>query len=171
MVLLRHQGDSFHISILSNGTYRPSTNYSSAMEIKPEGFNGGEVVWEFRTADPNSFSSDYQSAAQKLANGNWLITSTNNGHIFEVTADKEVVWEYNNPISGDTPYCVKRDKAPWTQVHRAFRYSKDDPRFAGKDLTPKGKLAKDCPDWQELLDGAWKAPKNGNANPPRAGYY
>lgn len=156
-----------NVSILNNGTYRPSTNYSSAMEIKPRGFDGGEVVWEFRTGDPNSFSSDYQSAAQKLPNDNWLITSTNNGHLFEVTNGKDVVWEYANPISGNTAYCVKHDKMPWNQVHRAFRYARDDERFKGKDLTPKGRLAAGCPDWQAQLDGAWKEPKNKSAKPPR----
>ena len=39
--------------------------------------------------------------AELLPNGNWFITSTNNGHLFEVTPDKQVVWEYNNPISTD----------------------------------------------------------------------
>ncbi len=160
-----------NVSILNNGTYRPSTNYSSAMEIKPSGFDGGEVVWEFRTDDPNSFSSDYQSAAQKLPNGNWLITSTNNGHLFEVTDGKEVVWEYVNPIPGNTPYCVKRDKKPFTQVHRAFRYARDDERFKGKDLTPKGKLAEGCPDWQQLMDASWKEPKNKSNKPPKPDCY
>ncbi len=139
-----------NISIFNNGTYRPSMNRSSVMEINPR---TKQVVWEFRTRDPNSFSSDFQSAAQKLPNGNWLITATNNGHIFEVTQDKEVVWEFINPISvDDKPYCVKRDNEPFTQVHRAFRYGKDFPAFQGKNLKPQGKLAAGCPDWNKLLE-------------------
>lgn len=156
-----------NISIFNNGTYRPSTNYSSAMEIKPKGYNEGEIVWEYRTKDPNSFSSDYQSAAQKLENGNWLITSTNNGHVFEVTPDKEVVWEFISPISGNTPYAVKRDKAPWNQIHRAFRYARNDERFKGKDLSPKGRITGDGPNWQPLLDAAWKEPKNHSDAAPK----
>lgn len=139
-----------NISIFNNGTYQPSTNRSSVMEINPE---TKRIVWRYQTRDPNSFSSNFQSAAQKLPNGNWLVTSTNNGHIFEVTQDKQVVWEYINPISvDDKPYCMKRDNAPWNQVHRAFRYGRDYPAFAGRDLKPQGKLAAGCPDWTKLLE-------------------
>ena len=83
-----------NISIFNNGTHRPSANRSSVMEINPA---TNQVVWQYETKDHNSFYSDFQSAAQKLPNGNWFITSTNNGHLFEVTPDKQVVWEYNNP--------------------------------------------------------------------------
>ena len=139
-----------NISIFNNGTHRPSANRSSVMEINPA---TNQVVWQYETKDHNSFYSDFQSAAQKLPNGNWFITSTNNGHLFEVTPDKQVVWEYNNPIStDDQAYCVKRDDKPETQVHRAYRYGKDFPAFAGKDLKPQGKLAAGCPDWHLLLE-------------------
>ena len=139
-----------NISIFNNGTHRPSANRSSVMEINPA---TNQVVWQYETKDHNSFYSDFQSAAQKLPNGNWFITSTNNGHLCEVTPDKQVVWEYNNPIStDDQAYCVKRDDNPETQVHRAYRYGKDFPAFAGKDLKPQGKLAAGCPDWHLLLE-------------------
>ena len=142
-----------NIAIFDNGTLRPSGNRSSVYEIKRDGtFDGGEIVWKFNTADPNSFSSDYQSAAQKLPNGNWHITSTNNGHIFEVTEKKEVVWEFINPMSGDKAYCVKKDMNPWTQVHRSFRYAADSQELKGRDLKPLRKLAPGCPDWLDLLE-------------------
>lgn len=160
-----------NISIFDNGTLRPSGNHSRVLELKPKGYDDAEIVWEFKTGDPNSFNSDFQSASQKLPNGNWLITATNNGHIFEVTPEKEVVWEYINPISGNTPYCVKRDKMPWNQVHRAFRYAREDPRFKGKKLNSMGKLAADCPDWQQLLDSSWKMPKNGSDKAPTPEYF
>lgn len=132
---------------------RPNGNYSAAYEIERDGtFNGGKIVWSFKTKDQNSFYSAYQSAAQKLPNGNWQITSTNNGHLFEVTPQGEVVWDFVNPICGDEPYCVKKDNSPWTQIHRAFRYSADAPQLKGRDLKPIRKLAPDCPDWKTLLD-------------------
>ena len=34
----------------------------------------------------------------------------------------------------------------------AYRYGKDFPAFAGKDLKPQGKLAAGCPDWHLLLE-------------------
>ena len=154
-----------NVSIFDNGTKRPSTNYSAAYEIERDGtFTGGKIVWQFKTADPNSFYSDYQSAAQKLPNGNWHITSTNNGHLFEVTPQGEVVWEFVNPMSGDEAYCVKKDKAPWTQIHRSFRYAADSPQLKGRDLRPLRKLAPGCPDWASLLEV--KPSPNGNM-PPR----
>ena len=139
-----------NLSIFNNGTHRPSANRSTVMEINPA---TNQVVWQYQTKDHNSFYSDFQSSAQKLPNGNWLVTSTNNGHLFEVTPDKQIVWEYVNPISvDDKPYCVKRDDAPENQVHRTYRYGKDFPAFAGKDLKPQGKLAAGCPDWYKLME-------------------
>ena len=34
---------------------------------------------------------------QRLANGNTLITESERGRVFEVTADKEIVWRFVNP--------------------------------------------------------------------------
>ena len=47
---------------------------------------------------------------------------------------------------------MKRDDAPENQVHRAYRYGKNYPAFAGKDLKPQGKLAAGCPDWYKLME-------------------
>ncbi len=142
-----------NVSIFDNGTMRPSGNYSAAYEIERDGtFNGGKIVWSYRTKDANSFYSAYQSAAQKLANGNWQITASRNGHVFEVTPDGEVVWEFLNPISDDVAYCVKKDNDPFNEIHRAFRYTANHPAFRGRDLTPRYKLAPNCPDWTQLLN-------------------
>src|SRR5205814_214859 len=40
------------------------------------------------------------SGAERLPNGNTLICSGVTGTIFEVTAEKEVVWKYTNPARG-----------------------------------------------------------------------
>ena len=51
------------------------------------------------------FSSSFISGAQRLTNGNTLICSGADGRLFEVTAQKEIVWEYINPFfdEGITP--------------------------------------------------------------------
>ena len=41
------------------------------------------------------------SGAQRLPNGNTLICSGTDGTLFEVTAEKDIVWKYVNPIRGD----------------------------------------------------------------------
>lgn len=66
-------------------------------------------------------------------------------------------------MSGDVPYCVKKDENPWTQIHRSFRYAADSPQLKGRALTPIRKLAPNCPDWKALLD--FKPSPNGNAAP------
>jgi hypothetical protein len=38
-----------------------------------------------------------------LANGNTLITEGNFGRMFQVTPDKQVVWEYLNPYFSEGP--------------------------------------------------------------------
>ena len=155
-----------NVSIFNNGTYQPSANRSGAYEIERDGtFTGGKIVWKYETKDTNSFYSAYQSAAQKLPKGNWHITSTTNGHVFEVTPKGEVVWEFVNPISGDEVYCVKKDNIPWTQIHRSFRYAADSPQLKGRSLKPIRKLAAGCPEWKDILSFTKQAPAGGR--PPK----
>lgn len=61
-----------------------------------------EIEWQYTSAeagfsiptDSYKFYSPYISSAQRLANGNTLITEGSNGRLFEVTAAHELVWEY-----------------------------------------------------------------------------
>lgn len=146
--------DNGNISIFDNGTYRPSGANSRVVEVDPK---TNKIVWQFsldRVA-PNSFYSAYQSSAQKLPNGNYLVTTTPYGHIFEVTPLKEIVWEYISPIGGmggkGDRICVSGPNPRVNSLHRAFRYGKDSPGFAGKKLTPQGVLNPGCPELAPLL--------------------
>jgi hypothetical protein len=58
--------------------------------------------------------------AQRLANGNTLLTESSFGRFFEVTKEGEIVWEYVNPFFGGPP--------GWetNQVFRALRYSPEE---------------------------------------------
>ena len=47
--------------------------------------------------DASKFYSSYISSAQRLPNGNTLITEGSDGRLIEVTPDHEIVWEYINP--------------------------------------------------------------------------
>ena len=67
-----------------------------------------ELVWEFTALtqgypcdgeDMSRFYSRYKSAAQRLLNGNTLITESLCGRIFEVTPEYETVWEYISPYN------------------------------------------------------------------------
>ncbi len=44
--------------------------------------------------------SGFISSAQRLPNGNTLITEGADGRIFEVTSEHEIVWEYISPYYG-----------------------------------------------------------------------
>ena len=72
---------------------------SRVLEINPVTF---EKVWEYSMSGQERFlfASHYISSAQRLPNGNTLIDEGADGRLFEVTAQKEIVWEYVNPYFG-----------------------------------------------------------------------
>lgn len=55
-----------------------------------------KLNWEYTGNDQKIFFSHWLGYNQRLPNGNTLITESTQGHIFEVTLDKEIVWEYYN---------------------------------------------------------------------------
>ena len=52
-------------------------------------------------AEPQSFYSMARGANQRLANGNTLVTESDDGRLFEITSEGEVVWEFLNPNMTD----------------------------------------------------------------------
>jgi len=57
-----------------------------------------DIVWEYKALN---FLSMFLSSAQRLPNGNTLITEGQGGYsgrVFEVNPDKEIVWEYYMPF-------------------------------------------------------------------------
>ena len=65
---------------------------SFVLEINPV---TKEEVWVYD--DREFFHSNFTSAVQRLRNGNTLITEAWHGRIFEVTPERETVWEYVAP--------------------------------------------------------------------------
>jgi hypothetical protein len=55
---------------------------------------------------------------QPLANGNWLITESEKGRVFEKTSSDEIVWDYYYPHSLEDP----EDGLVRDDVYRAYRY-------------------------------------------------
>jgi hypothetical protein len=64
---------------------------SRVLEINPVTL---ELVWSY--TNPRFFSTNI-SGAQRLANGNTLITAGAGGRMFEVTKEGAIVWEYMYP--------------------------------------------------------------------------
>jgi hypothetical protein len=72
---------------------------SSVIELDPA---DRTVRWEYVGTKADPFFTESCGTAERLPNGNTLITESDNGRAFEVTAEKQVVWEFYNPFrAGD----------------------------------------------------------------------
>ena len=79
------------------------TKYSKVIEVNPV---TKQVEWEYTATPPQAMYGDYGGHAQRLPNGNTLIsvdtpTSDTSQHcmVLEVTRNKEVVWEWYPDLS------------------------------------------------------------------------
>ncbi|MEZ0358546.1 aryl-sulfate sulfotransferase [Mycobacterium sp. SA01] len=74
---------------------------SRVLEICP---TTKEIVWQYTAEDsglpPWTFFSSFVSNAQRLPNGNTLITEGMQGRLFQVSPGGDVVWEYHSPYQG-----------------------------------------------------------------------
>jgi len=87
-----------NLLIFDNGNHRWPIEYSRAVEIAydPE-LGWAEEVWSWPSRP--LFFDHAMGDANRLPNGNTLITSSQYGNIYEVTRNGEVVWDlYLDPI-------------------------------------------------------------------------
>lgn len=82
---------SGNILVFDNGLGR---EWSRVVELDPL---ERRIVWEFTAPDREAFYSASRGGAQRLSNGNTLVTESDRGHAFEVTPGGSVVWEFWNP--------------------------------------------------------------------------
>ena len=93
-------------------------DYSRVLEFNPLTL---EIIWQHTPAeagllhptDSNRFYSPFISSAQRLPNGNTLITEGSGGRIIEVTSEHRLVWEYITPYWGE--------HFPQNMIYRAYR--------------------------------------------------
>ena len=124
-----------HILFFENGRYFSADpdgsqnffppEFSRVVEVDPL---TNDIVWEYRAENPVEFYSTYISSARRLSNGNTIICEGAMGRFFEVTPDKEVVWEYISPFYTETNSRYGKMNA----VFRAMKYEPDYPGLAGK---------------------------------------
>lgn len=118
-----------NILIFDNGTFRhrESATYSRVIEVSR---TTKDIVWQYRDrSNPSAFFSPFMGGAQRLKNGNTLITEAVFGRVFEVTPEGEICWEYVNPHFAD----YKRLNAPELEeigfdfpanaIFRAYKYT------------------------------------------------
>lgn len=99
-----------------------------------------QIVWSYAAINSHGFSH-IGSSAQRLPNGNTFICSDTEGHLFEVTSDGKLVWEYINPVTREGAVKTLGDVLPMTNsIFRAFRVPLDHPALKGRELTPEGTI-------------------------------
>ncbi|HTF46736.1 MAG TPA: aryl-sulfate sulfotransferase [Pseudonocardia sp.] len=113
--------------IFDNGVFRSgeSVPYSRVIEVQPD---TREITWSYRDSPPEAFFTPFMGSAQRLPNGNTLITESAYGRIFEVTTDGRVCWEFVVP---DFPgYAEPRMAAAFpaasNAIFRSYRYAAEE---------------------------------------------
>lgn len=123
--------------LFNNGDQRAGRGYSSVDQFVPPlrddgqyelsktgSFAPPDFLWSYR--DDANFMSNRISGAQRLANGNTLVCSGDQGWVFVVTPEKKRVWEFElselNLRGG---------------LFRAPFYRSDHPALAAKQLSAK----------------------------------
>ena len=140
--------DAGKILIYNNGNQRPGPDFSQIDIIDPAQSSPGFYEKELSTPwGPSSastiygdlssetFYSPYFSNAQRLPNGNTLVNAGSPGNVFEITTDRQVVWQYIIPLFGDFP-ADQGDNVNNNGTFRTYKYPVDYPGFEGLDLTP-----------------------------------
>lgn len=87
--------------------------------------------WTFSEA---GFFSSLMSSAQMLPNGNVLICEGMNGRFFEVNAEKEMLWEYLNPVNRNGAPVAQGGTVQFNQVFSITRYGLDYPAFHNREM-------------------------------------
>jgi hypothetical protein len=103
-------GSPSPIALNGTGIYARAT--SRVLEINPVTL---KLVWSYTS--PTFFATNI-SGAQRLPNGNTLITEGPGGRLFEVTQDGTIVWEYIFPM-------FTTAARPTNSVYRAYRLPYD----------------------------------------------
>lgn len=91
VMIPEHLPGAGNLLVFDNG-HESIRKFSRVLELNPV---SKEIVWEY--SDPGTFFSNAAGSAQRLANGNTLISEDKSGRVFEVTPEKEIVWDVRGP--------------------------------------------------------------------------
>ena len=138
------------IMYFNNGDDRPEGYYSTIemIDLAPDADgnypldNNGRYLptqseLVYKAPDPFDFRSTYLSNARQLENGNVFINEGGSGRYFEINADKEIVWQYTNPVTYFGNAQQGEEPPNGNSSFRAYKYPLDHPAFVGRDLSPQ----------------------------------
>lgn len=130
---LRGPEGDLRVLVYNNGSGRSDKSYSSVEELvlpfSPEGgftlagggaYGPSAPAWSY--SNPANFYSAFISGCERLPGGNTLICSGAAGHIFEVTPEGELVWDYYSTLGGEITPPDHAGKAPPKALFRALHY-------------------------------------------------
>ncbi len=117
-----------NILLFDNGAHRldNALPFSRVIEVDPA---TSEIVWQYQDPTLLNFFSPLVSGAQRLPNGNTMISEGNFGRLFEVTAEGELVWEYVSPF-----FTVNAFLGEGNTLFRAYRHAADEFLTDGTEL-------------------------------------
>jgi hypothetical protein len=113
------------VMLFDNGMHRAGVPRSRVVELARD---SGRVVWEWESDPPESFFSWNVSNAEPLPNGNVLVCEGAAGHLFEITREGTVAWQWFSPFRG------RVQGRSTAAIFRAHRYPPGHPAFAGRVL-------------------------------------
>lgn len=144
--------DGGKIAVFNNGLGRPDGLWSSVDVIDPILIDGeysfigqqfapldSEVVYGQPEGQDQFMFSSRISGSQRLRNGNTLICVGQSANFIEVNEEKEIVWDYINPVG---IFISTQGEMPNTSnnVFQTIKYYYDFEGFEGKDMTPGEKI-------------------------------
>jgi hypothetical protein len=91
--------------------------------------------WIYTSDPPEDFFSPFISGSKRYPNDNTIVCEGDDGNLFEVDVDGQVLWRYVNPegVMGVVP---QGEVPTGNMTFRCYRYPPDYPGFVGKDMTP-----------------------------------
>jgi len=126
MITAAGQGTVCRIQVRRSAAKMPWEITAGVLEFDPITL---KIIWQVTPkelghaipTDASKFYSPYVSAAQRLPNGNTLITEGSDGRLIEVTVDHEIVWEWISPYYTHS----EEGKPSNNMIYRAYRYPYD----------------------------------------------
>ncbi len=139
--------DGGQILVFNNGFNAP-TQISKVQTITPPiGMNGTYTYTPGLPFGPSAVNWSYEmpifvdfvSGANRLPNGNTLITSGPDAHIYEIDAMDSTVWEYVSPVTQNG--IVSQGSVPTgNTIFRTYRYGENYPAFTNRVIRNYGPI-------------------------------